>query len=118
MTTNLNEQIRELIDSGARPVSCGEIMAGERPTTPRLGHVATLPAYRRRVAVVAGSVAAAGTAAAVVVALLGGARDRETPGGNGTVLTAAMVRHVAAKQVQADEAWSFVGEKRQELRPE
>ncbi len=27
----------------------------------------------------------------------------------------AMVQHVAAKQVQADEAWSFVGKKRQEL---
>jgi transposase-like protein len=39
-------------------------------------------------------------------------------GGHAQAFHDAMVRHVAAKQVQADEAWSFVGKKRQELRPE
>jgi hypothetical protein len=95
MTTNLNEQIRELIDSGARPVSSTEIIAHRTPPVPRFGQVAARPGQRRRkAAAVAAGIAAVGSAAAITVAVLGGGAN---PGSGrvGTVLTAAMVRQVA-----------------------
>lgn len=96
MTTDLDQQIRELIDTGARPVSFGEITARRSATVTRL-HPAARPRRRsRRAAAVAAGVAAAGTAAAVAVALLGAGAGQRPSGHIGTVLTAAMVRQVAA----------------------
>jgi hypothetical protein len=102
MTANLNEQIRELIDTGARAVSPGEIMARQPATVASLGPDAARPRHGpRRTAAIAAGAAAAGTAAVIAVALLGGTADREPSGREphgrvGTVLTAAMVRQVAA----------------------
>ncbi len=97
MTTNLNEQIRALIDTRARPVSSGEITARKHATVARLDPAAARPKRRtRRAAAVAAGIAAAGSAAAIIAALLGGAAGREPSAHAGTVLTAAMVRQVAA----------------------
>lgn len=96
MGTDLNEQIRELIDGGARPVSSGEIM-GRRPATVARLDPEALPKHRpRRAATVAAGAAAAGAAVTITVALLGGAAGPDRSGHVGTVLTAAMVRQVAA----------------------
>jgi hypothetical protein len=94
MRTDLNEQIRELIDGGTRPVSFAEIMARQPVTRPRPAKV-PVKHHPRRAAAVAASAAAAGIAAAITVALLGGAAGRERPRPASTVLTAAMVRQVA-----------------------
>lgn len=95
MTANLSDQIRELIDTGARPISASEIMA-RPPVAARLDPVAARPKrrFRRRAAIAAGL--AAGAAAAITVALAGGGTDRESARHVGTVITAAMVREVAA----------------------
>jgi hypothetical protein len=95
MRTDLNEQIRELIDGGTRPVSFAEIMARQPVAMPSPARVRTSSRPRRAAAVAAGA-AAAGIAATITVALLGGAAGRERSGHAGTVLTAAMVRKVAA----------------------
>lgn len=94
MTANLTDQIRELIDTGARPISASEIMA-RPPVAARLDPVAARlkRRSRRRAAIAAGL--AAGAAAAITVALVGGGTDREPAGHVSTVLTAAMVRQVA-----------------------
>jgi hypothetical protein len=113
MNADLNEQIRELIDGGTRPVSLTEITARPPVTSPPVTSppVTSLrPAkalvrhHPRRAA--AASAAAAGIAAAITVALLAspvgqGQAGREQAGHEqagqaGTVLTAAMVRQVAA----------------------
>jgi hypothetical protein len=106
MRTDLNEQIRELIDGGARPVSLTEI-AGRPSLTRRRPAQALVRRHPRRAAAVAASAAAVGVAAAITVTLLGAPAGREQagqgpsgwPGQSGhasTVLTAAMVRQVAA----------------------
>jgi hypothetical protein len=112
MRTDLNEQIRELIDGGARPVSLTEI-AG-RPSLTRRRRAQALTRRRpaqalvrrhpRRAAAVAASAAAVGVAAAITATLLGAPAGREQAGREpsgqsgqaSTVLTAAMVRQVAA----------------------
>jgi hypothetical protein len=86
-TTDLPSQIRECVDEGTRPVTPGEIRARAVLTEPKVrpgGH-------RTRVAVAATGVAAAGLAAALVASQTGGA----APAGTRTVLTAAVLRHVA-----------------------
>src|SRR6266702_4770211 len=95
MRTDLNEQIRELIDGGTRLVSFAEIMARQPVTRPRPAKV-PVKHHPRRAAAVAASAAAAGIAATITVALLGGAVGRERSGHAGTVLTAARVHQVAA----------------------
>ncbi len=94
MRNNLNEQIRELIDGGTRPVSITEVMARQQVTMPR---TAKMPVrhHPRRAAAIAASSAAACIAAAITVALLGGQAGRAPSGHAGTVLTVAMVRQVA-----------------------
>jgi hypothetical protein len=95
MRADLNEQIRELIDRGADPVSFAEITG--RPPTARPRPAMAPGRHRpRRVAVAAAGLAAASIAAAITVALLGGTTVREQSGQAGTVLTAAMVRQFAA----------------------
>lgn len=95
MTANLSDQIRGLIDTGARPISASEIMA-RQPVAARLDPVAARPKRlsRRGAAIAAGL--AAGAAAAITVALAGGGTDREPARHVSTVLTAAMVRRFAA----------------------
>jgi hypothetical protein len=117
MKADLNEQIRELIDGGARPVSLTEIAARapvtslpvtSLPVTSLRPAKALVRCHPRRAAA---SAAAAGIAAAITVALLAspagqGQAGREQAGHEqagheqagqaGTVLTAAMVRQVAA----------------------
>src|SRR6266581_4834459 len=95
MRTDLNEQIRELIDGGTRLVSFAESMARQPVTRPRPAKV-PVKHHPRRAAAVAASAAAAGIAATITVALLGGAVGRERSGHAGTVLTVARVRQVAA----------------------
>ena len=99
MRTDLNEQIRELIDGGARPVSSTEIKGLQPVRRPRPARVPAGPPGRRAAA--AAGIAAAGIAAAVTVALIGGGAGQEHPGQAAAVpadpvLTAAMVRQVAA----------------------
>lgn len=108
MTANLSDQIREFIDTGARPISASEIMA--RPSAAaRLDPVAARPKRRsrRRAAIAAGLAAAA--AAAITVALVDGGTDRDPAGHVSTVITAAMVRKVAtasgAALAQAGHLW-------------
>ena len=97
MGTELSDQIRELIDAGAEPVTCGEI--AERGPAARWS-----PAGRRR-AVGRGAVVLAAVGGVAVVALVvvpgarvGGAGRATGGGGPGArvVLTAAMVAHVAS----------------------
>jgi len=100
MRTDLNEQIRELIDGGAHPVSLADV-TGRPPVTRLRPATALVRRHPRRAAAVAASAAAVGVAAAITVTLLGGPAGREQtarePSGHaGTVLTAAMVRQVAA----------------------
>jgi hypothetical protein len=100
MKADLNEQIRELIDGGTRPVSLTEITARTPVANPRSAKV-PVRRHPRLIAVAASSAAAVGIAAAITVALPGGTASREQAGREpagqaGTVLTAAMVRQVAA----------------------
>ncbi len=90
MTADLNEQIRELIDRGADPVSFAEITA--RPAAAGPGPATAPGRHRRHWA----AVAVAGIAAAIAVAWPGGPAAPERSGQAGTVLTAAMVRQFAA----------------------
>jgi hypothetical protein len=108
MTANLSDQIRELIDSGARPISASEIMA--RPSAAAgLDLVATRPKRRSRRGAVIAAGLAAGTAAAITVALAGGGTARKPVRHGSTVVTAAMVRKVAAASgtalAQAGHLW-------------
>jgi len=103
MTTDLRQQICELIETGARPISPDEITsrrpAGEgalRSATTRYRRLARYRLSPRTVMVAAG-VTAVGCAGAVVAVQLGSApgrpaRDTNPP--SGTVLTMAAVRQV------------------------
>jgi hypothetical protein len=87
-TTDLPRLIRECVDGGTRPVSFSEI----RDRAARRGSVMRPVRRRARLAVAAGGLAAAGIAGALVASQVGGG----TAAGPRTVLTAAMVRHVAS----------------------
>ena len=100
MDNDLDSQIRELIDCGARPVSLHEVSQRGTPSAPRV-------AGRRRtlVTVAAAGVAAAGCAAGLAVALSSpGAPSRATAQASpssrssqgSAFLTAATVRQVAS----------------------
>jgi hypothetical protein len=109
MMANLSDQIRELIDNGARPISESEIVTRRPVTGARPDPVAGRRKHRPRWgAAVAASVAAA-AAAAITVALVGGGTGREPAGQHSTVLTAAMVRKVATASgtalAQAGHLW-------------
>src|SRR5690242_16012038 len=108
MTANLSDQIRELIDSGARPISASEIMA-RPPAAAGLDLVAARPKRRSRRGAVIAAGLAAGTAAAITVALAGGGAGRKPVRHGSTVVTAAMVRKVAAASgtalAQAGHLW-------------
>ena len=103
MTTDLRQQIRDLVETGARPLSPDEIASRcpAREGTPRGATARYRPPARyrlsaRAVAIAAGAVAV-GCAVAVAIAQLGDGPER--PGGNnnppsGTVLTVAAVRQV------------------------
>lgn len=105
-TTDLPSLLRECVDGNAEPVSFGEITAREDLT----GHaVRRVPARRRTLLGTAGAgLTAAGIAGALVASQAGG-------GATGTVLTAAMLEHVAsASQAamtsgQADVDWASGG---------
>jgi hypothetical protein len=99
MATDLRQQIRDLIETGARPISPDEV-ASRRPG--REGALCSATARywlsARAVAIAAG-VVAVGCAGAVAAAQLGGGPGRATGNTNaasGTVLTAAAVQHVLA----------------------
>jgi hypothetical protein len=83
-STDLRPAIRACVDEGAPPVTAGEIRvrAAGRPASARRVPV--------RLAVAATAVAAAGAAAGLVASQSGGGPA------TGTVLTAAMIRHVAS----------------------
>lgn len=99
MTTDLRQQIRDLIETGARPISPDEVTSQcpGRERTPR----SATTRYRlsaRAVAIAAG-VVAVGCAGAVAAAQLGGGPGRparDTNPASGTVLTVAAVRQVLA----------------------
>lgn len=101
MASDLQEQIRELIEGGAGPLTLSEITDGRQL---RAGHRAPAgPERWRRLsgrpvrvgAVAAGIVALAG-AGALVAGQLGAPPTRGTDRNAGTIVTAAMVRRVAA----------------------
>lgn len=105
MTTDLRQQIQDLIETGARPITPDEI-AGRWPGRENALRSATdrhrsSARYRfsARAITIAAAVVAVGGTGAVVVAQLGAGPTRP-PGGtkpaNGTVVTAAAVRHVQA----------------------
>jgi hypothetical protein len=91
MSTDLQEQIRELIEGGAAPISLTEIR--DREITRR-----TAPQPRsHRVGAIAAALVAFGGAGALVASQLTGSPPAGEPGRpTDTVLTAAMVHHVAA----------------------
>lgn len=92
MSVDIRYSIRELIESGAPPVSAEEIRdrAAAALTSPRLAR--RRAAHRRRIATVAAGVAAIGCASALVATRLPGSAGRS----GSVVLTAAMVRHLAS----------------------
>ena len=107
METDLKNQIRDLIERGAQPVSFREI----RERTART-HAIPRAAGRRRVILTGAGVglAAAGCAAGLVIATASpsapapaGARPRQAaPARQGaTVVTAAMIEHVASASSSA-----------------
>src|SRR5215469_5054708 len=88
-TTELPAMIRECVDGGTQPISLGEVRA--RAVMPER-RVRPAPVRREaRLGAAAAGVAAAGIAAALVASQVGGTAAR-TP----AVLTAAMLKHVAA----------------------
>jgi hypothetical protein len=105
MKINSDEQIRDLIDAGARPVSAAEITSrGRRPAARRA--VTTSPARapgRPRLVIAAtAAVAAVGAATVVGVTQVGSPASAPRPRHPaGLVLTAAMVRRVAAASAAA-----------------
>jgi hypothetical protein len=99
MTSDLRQQIRELIDDGARPITVHEITSGRPPALRRLpsGH-RFRPA---RAAAVAAGVVAVGCAGAVIATQAGGTPAPApavvtNPAGH-TILTAAAVQRVVAR---------------------
>jgi hypothetical protein len=92
MGTDLGEQIRELIEGRARPVSFSDIIGREPVTAPR-PRPARSGLRSGRAALIAAAAAVA--AGAVTAAQLAGAGGQPRPGDGGAVLTAATVRHVA-----------------------
>jgi hypothetical protein len=89
-TTKLAAMIRECVDGGTQPISLGEVRARAAVTERR---VRPVPVRRgTRLAVAATGVAAAGIAGALVASQVGGG----TTAGTRTVLTAAMLKQVAA----------------------
>jgi len=105
MATDLQQQIRDLIETGARPISLDEIASQcpgrartPRSVTARSWLTARYRLSARAVAIAAG-VVALGCAGAVAVAQLGGGPGRpsgDTYRASGAVLTVAAVRQVLA----------------------
>lgn len=105
MTTDLRQQIRDLIETGARPITPDEIASrcpvrgtALRGPTARY-RLSARYRLRARAVAIATAVAAVGGAGAVAVAQLGGSSGqpaRNAKPANGTVLTVAAVRQVLA----------------------
>jgi hypothetical protein len=94
MQAELRDQIAELIEAGAGPVTAGEIAAGPRRAgSRRTRWQAGRPPLRGRVGVLAVAGLTAGGVAAAVVLAAGTAPGRREPP---AVLTAAMVARVAS----------------------
>ncbi|MGH3208919.1 MAG: hypothetical protein ACRDNO_14275 [Trebonia sp.] len=102
METNLQGQIRELIDRGARPVSLQEISQRHAPAARR-----EAGRHRTVITLTASGVAAAGCAAGLAIAFASPAQappaaqatpsGQASPSGQGSAfLTAATVRHMAS----------------------
>jgi hypothetical protein len=108
-TTDLPSQIRECVDEGTSPVTPGEVRARAVVTGPRVRRVPG--GHRTRLTVAATGVAAAGLAGALVASQTGGG----APAGTRTVLTAAVLRHVAGASRaamtsgRADITWTSAG---------
>jgi hypothetical protein len=108
--TDLGEQMRELIETGARPVSLGEIMT--RAYAPAPARPPARARYRVRpgwaTAVIAGTAAAA-LAGAMIAGQLTGASRPAAPR-YGALLTAAQVRHltVASRAALARSARALI----------
>jgi hypothetical protein len=106
---DLGKQMRELIETGARPVSLGEIMA--RAYAPASTRRRAQPGYRARLGWTA-AVATGAAAAALVGAMIAG----QLTGGHaaapryGALLTAAQMRHLtaASKAALANSARAYV----------
>jgi hypothetical protein len=94
-TTDLPRMIRECVDNGVTPATCGEIKA--RAELARRT-VRTTPAQRRtRVAMTATGLAATGLAAAGIAgAVVAGQSGNGAAPGTHAVLTAAVLRHMAS----------------------
>ena len=108
MDTDLNDQIRDLIERGAQPVSFREITERRTART----HAIPRPAGRRRVLLTGAGVglAAAGCAAGLVIATASpsapapaGSRPRlaEPSRQGATLVTAALIEHVASASSSA-----------------
>jgi hypothetical protein len=94
-TTDLPRMIRECVDNGVTPATCREIRARAELTRRT---VRTTPAPRRtRVAMTATGLAATGLAAAGIAgAVIAGQSGSGAAPGTRTVLTAAVLRHMAS----------------------
>jgi hypothetical protein len=110
MSTDLNEQIRELMERGLRPVTMADIKTREpvRARTPR--KATARPGLRRGGLILAGTAGIAGSAALAVAALLSGSTEGNVgravltawtvqPGSHGTVkVTIRELRNPAGLQ--------------------